>query len=1077
LLLVALPVALVADPARPAEPTAEAIEFFEKKIRPVLVKHCHECHTGAKPKGKLLLDSRAALLKGGDSGAAIVPGQPDKSLLLTAIRYTSDELRMPRKSRLADAVVADFARWIELGAPWPESGNGAGAVAKEFDLNERKKFWCWQPLRPVAVPEVKHKEWVKSPIDAFVLAPLEAADLRPAPAADRRTLVRRATYDLIGLPPTPAEMEAALADRSDDWFAKVVDRLLASPHYGERWGRHWLDLVRYAETYGHEFDFEIPDAYLYRDYVIRAFNADVPYDRFVQEHVAGDLLPKPRRHPTEGFNESIIGSGFWFLHEAVHSPVDTRVDEANRIDNQIDVFTKTFLGLTVSCARCHDHKFDAISTKDYHALMGYLQTARQQRAFIDLPERLAKPLGELVALQGEARKLARAATVKALQEEAAKLADKLRTGRGPAGKARPADDPLQAWSVLAGAADFPARRRDLVKQLKDRQARAADLEALFPSSGGKPPPGGGATNMSWFVTGAAFGDGSFPGGELLQADPRGPIAALVAPGAAHSGLVSNRLQGTLRSPSFVITKRKIHYHIAGKGARVNLVLDGLQLIRDPIYGGLTFEVKNDRPTWQTMDVGMWQGQRAYVEIIDDGAGFVALDRVLVSDGGPQAEPNRLVLQMLDDDAVDSLEMLEKKYQELCLQVLGRWQDGKLFAKDAGAAVALINWMLADPYFTPSPDRPADAELTRLLAACREAEARLPAPRRALAMTDGTPWTPHVYIRGNPKNLGPEVPRRYLEAIAGEQSSSGRLELARRMTDGSDPLLARVMVNRLWQHHFGEGIVKSVDNFGVLGERPTHPELLDWLARAFMASGGRDPASGGRQSPGEGPAWSLKKMHRLLMLSSTYQMSSRADDRQAEEKDPQNKLLHRMPIRRLEAECIRDAMLAISGRLDPTMFGPSIMPHLTPHMAGRGRPGQSGPLDGGGRRSIYIGVRRNFLTPMFLAFDYPIPFTTIGRRSVSNVPAQALALMNNPFVIQQAEIWAKKVLAEPNRTEEQRVAGMYASAFGRPPTEVELADALKFVEEQGKQYGKGNEAKAWADLGHVLMNVKEFIFVN
>jgi hypothetical protein len=693
-------------------------------------------------------------------------------------------------------------------------------------------------------------------------------------------------------------------------------------------------------------------------------------------------------------------------------------------------------------------------------------------------------------LQAEARKLARAWTAPVLRAEGEKLAERLRAGHAAAGKTRSSDDPLYPWSVLSSAGDFPAKRRELVKHLKDRQARAADLDAnasmfVVPPSGvNRQPAEGGTTN--WFVTGAAFGDGSCSGGELLQADPRRPIAAVVAPGTAHSGLISNRLQGALRSPTFVISKRKIHYHIAGKGARVNLVLDGLQLIRDPIYGGLTFEVNSDKPAWRTMDVAMWVGQRAYIEMIDDGGGFAALDRVVFSDDGVPAAPNRLLVQLLDDEAVDSLETLEKRYQELCLEVIGRWQDGKLFAKDGGARTALLNWMLTDPLFAPAEKPPEDANLARLLAACQEAEAHLPGLRRALAMTEGTPWSPHVYIRGNPKNPGPEVPRRYLEAIAGAQpaaaAGSGRLELARRMTDGSDPLLARVMVNRIWQHHFGEGIVRSVDNFGVLGELPTHPELLDWLAREFMA---RPPASGGRQSAGEAPksagapdgAWSIKKMHRLLMLSSTYQMSSRADDRPAEVQDPQNKLLHRMPIRRLEAECIRDGMLAVSGRLDLTMFGPSVMPHLTPHMAGRGRPGQSGPLDGAGRRSIYIGIRRNFLMPMFLAFDYPIPFTTMGRRSVSNVPAQALALMNNPFVVQQAELWGKRVLAERDRTPEQRIAGMYLSAFGRPATAAELTDALQFLDEQGKQYGKGNEAKAWADLGHVLMNVKEFIFIN
>ena len=354
----------------------------------------------------------------------------------------------------------------------------------------------------------------------------------------------------------------------------------------------------------------------------------------------------------------------------------------------------------------------------------------------------------------------------------------------------------------------------------------------------------------------------------------------------------------------------------------------------------------------------------------------------------------------------------------------------------------------------------DTKLADLLRQCAEREAALPAPRRGPAITDGTPWTPRVYIRGNPKTPGDEVPRRFLEVLVGQVPSAPRrqrgLQLADRLTDSANPLTARVMVNRLWQHHFGEGLVRSVDNFGVLGEKPTHPELLDWLAAEFVRQG-----------------WSIKKMHRLMLLSRAYQMASLADDRVAEERDPQNKLLHRMPIRRLEAEAVRDSILAVSGRLDPKMYGPSVPPHLTAHMVGRGRPGQSGPLDGAGRRSIYLGVRRNFLTPMFLAFDYPIPFTTMGRRSVSNVPAQALTLLNNPFVVQQAEIWARRVLAQPGRSATQRVNEMYLTAFGRPPSKSELADALKFLEEQGK----ADDSRAWADLCHVLMNVKEFIFIN
>ncbi len=343
----------------------------------------------------------------------------------------------------------------------------------------------------------------------------------------------------------------------------------------------------------------------------------------------------------------------------------------------------------------------------------------------------------------------------------------------------------------------------------------------------------------------------------------------------------------------------------------------------------------------------------------------------------------------------------------------------------------------------------------MLAKFREQEAALPAPRRGLAMADGNSVDERVHIRGNHKNPGEPAPRRLPPAWGGDDmpaapsDGSGRLELADRLTDPANPLVSRVIVNRLWLHHFGEGLVRTPDDFGVQGQPPTHPELLDWLANELMTNG-----------------WSLKKMHRLMVTSSAYRMSSRGDEG-AEKADPQNKL---------EAEAVRDAMLAVSGRLDRTMHGPGVSPYLTPFMVGRGRPAASGPLDGGGRRSVYLNVRRNFLNPMFLAFDYPVPFTTMGRRSTSNVPAQALTLLNNPFVVQQAQLWAKRVLAEPDRTPDQRVVGMYVTAFGREPTAEELADALKFVEEQGREYGKADDPRAWADLAHVLFNVKEFIFV-
>jgi hypothetical protein len=1087
-------------PSAVAAPAPDGNEFFENRVRPLLVENCHRCHsTATKQRGNLLLDSRAGLLKGGDNGPAIVPDHPERSLLIKAVGYTDADLRMPPKGRLTAEQVADLTAWVRMGAPWPAgtAPHPGGPAKAAFDLRERRRHWAFQPLHSGPPPSVRHAAWVRTPVDAFVLAKLEAVGLAPAPPADRRTLIRRVTYDLIGLPPTPAEIDAFLADESPDAYPHLVDRLLASPHYGERWGRHWLDLVRYAETCGHEYDLDMPEAYAYRDYVIRALNADLPYDQFVVEQVAGDLLPAPRRHPTEGVNESIIGTGFWFLGETKHSPVDVRADQADRIDNQIDVFAKAFLGLTVACARCHDHRFDAISTRDYYALAGYLQSSRLQHAAVDAPGPTRDLVGHLRGVQAEARALAVAATADALAAQAGKVAKYLLAARAGCPAADegeqdaaaidawikllrrlgpgPVTDLLHPWQVLAGQGldlspeQFAARRLDLVRQLRSELARQAEQEvrctvfADFRTAGYR----------DWFVTGEAFGAGpSTTGDVVLQPRPGRLAQRLVGPGVAHSGLVPGKLQGTLRSPTFVISRKKVFYHAGGKGTRVNLIIDGYQHIRDPIYGGLTIHLDGgDGLGWRSQDVSMWLGHRAYIEVLDEGDGWAAVDRILFADDGPPPEaPNPLLLRLLDDPGVASPEALARKYQELFLDVVGRWRSGSLDEGGAAAGrIAVLNWMLQSDLLAivPAGDAARQAEAAGKLAARlrqeREVEGRLTVPQRVLAMADGTGLNERVHIRGNHKTLGEEVPRRFLEAIAGADQpaparGSGRLELARRLVDPSDPLLPRVLVNRLWQHHFGEGIVHSVDNFGVLGERPTHPELLDYLASEFVRQG-----------------LSLKRMHRLMVLSSTYQMASRGDDR-AQERDPQNLLLHRMPIRRLEAECIRDALLAISGRLDRRLYGPSVLPYVTDFMVGRGRPA-SGPLDGDGRRSIYINVRRNFLTPLFLAFDYPVPFTTMGRRTVSNVPAQALALMNNPFVLQQAERWAKRTLAEPGRTPRERVVGLYVEAFGRPPGDGELADALAFIKEQGEQYGRPDDPRAWTDLCHVLVNVKEFIFVN
>jgi cytochrome c553 len=1119
-LLMASTAAAPAEPVPPAD--AAGIEFFEKRIRPLLAENCYQCHGPERQRAGLLLNSFDAILKGGDRGPPIVPGKPDQSLLIRAIHYTDDDLRMPPKGKLKEEQIADLVAWVKRGAPGPAASTlpTAAGPAEEFNLAQRRQHWAYQPARPVALPPVRDAAWCTSPIDFFLLARLEAAGLSPAPPADRRTLIRRVTFDLTGLPPTPQEVEAFLADRSPDAYAQVVDRLLASPHYGERWARHWLDLVRYAETLAFEFDYDLYNIWRYRDYVIRAFNADLPYDQFVVEHFAGDLLPQPRHHPTERTNESIFATGFFWMGEGKQTPVDIRQEQADRIDNQIDVLGKAFLAQTVACARCHDHKFDALSTRDYYALAGYLRSSRYQQAFLDPPDRITARARQLAALKGQVRErvvaelapgwLTQAAQagrylLAARQVAAAAPADPVSLGEAAREFGLDAaqlerwvqalrqkdtagpDHPLHAWVQLAQpvearAEPFGQRRQALRTALREQEeqaTRAAGASELFEDF--RRP-----TYDGWYVTGDAFSAGPARTGDVILGDrPDRPVARLVA-GGAHSGLLSGRLQGELRSQTFTIAKRHVHYHLAGRDARVNLVIDGNTLIMNPIYGRLTIKVSDERPAWRTMAVDRWIGHRAFIEVSDSSIpmhglnpppstarvpegpadGYLVLDQVLFSDDpNPPAAPNRLNVQALDRAREDDPEALAAAYQELMIQELERWRSGGMaHTPDSTDGVALLNWLLQNGLLDgPSAAAPADP-LAGWLQQYRELQTALPAPLRAPALADGTGENEFVFLRGNYRTPGERVPRRPPEVLAGTEplapgQGSGRLELARRLVDPSNPLLARVLVNRVWQHHFGEGIVRTPDDFGRMGQPPTHPELLDYLAVEFVRGG-----------------WSVKALHRLLVLSSAYQMSSQPDPARTR-LDPENRLLHRMPIRRLEAEAIRDTILALSGRLNPALHGPSVLPYLTAHMEGRGRP-SPGPLDGDGRRSVYINARRNFLTPLLLAFDYPVAFSTVGRRGTSTVPMQALALMNDPFVVQGASRWAERALAQPGRTPEQQVEALYEEAFARPPNATERRDALLFLERQADRYGGGREdPRAWADLCHVLINVKEFIFVH
>jgi hypothetical protein len=1003
-----------------------AVEFFEKNVRPILSARCQSCHGPNKQKGGLRLDTRAAVLNGGATGPAIVPGNPKESLLVDAINY-GDTHQMPPKSKLPPAEIATLTEWVQRGAPWGVdtapaiSGAGmtnepakAGQLSSD-EFRKRARFWCFQPIKRLVPPALGDGR-ARNSIDRFILAAHADHGLKPAPEADRRTLIRRLSYDLTGLPPAPRDVATYLADNSPDAYERLVDRLLASPQYGERWARHWLDLVRYAETAGHEFDYDIVNAYRYRDYVTRAFNSDLPYNRFVVEHIAGDLIDSPRRHRAEGSNESIVATGFYFLGEGTHSPVDVREDQMRRIDNQIDVISKTFLGLTIACARCHDHKFDPIRSQDYYALAGFMGSSRFQYAFIDPADRIAP-------------------NVKLVRQLKQTIATILRADKAPL------PDPIrrQLEAVTADRSPEPS-----VSQRPGRGAQPASHgtgERVFESFSG-------ARYDGWFKSGDAFGDGpSRPGDFRLDLARATLHLQAVKPGVAHSGLLSNHLQGVLRSRTFTIDTRYIHWLVAGRGARISVVVDGYEKIRDPIYGGLT-AVINDRDQlgWATLDVGMWIGHAAYLEIadgaavnfggattvLDNGRGYIAVDEIRMSD---ESEP-------------------------LSTQPVG---PGHLNAADVNLGAIIASWKKSRPEL-------AD-ELTAALDELRVIESRIPDPTLALAIADGTGVDERVQIRGSHKNLGEVAPRRFLEVLGSSGSlsgagGSGRLELAEQLVDpAANPLLARVLVNRLWKHHFGNGIVRSTDDFGAMGQKPTHPELLDWLAAELVDRG-----------------WSIKAIHRLMVTSSTYRMSSTAAP-EIERLDPANLYLHRMNVRRLEAEAIRDAILTVSGRLEPVMYGPSVPVYLTSFMEGRGRPAGSGPIDGAGRRSLYLNVRRNFLSPMLLAFDSPVPFSTMGRRNVSNVPAQALTLMNDPMIAGQARNWAKRILAGGNRSDRARLDELYETALGRPPTEPEARASLAFLagavegRSAGKETGPDQAARSWADLCHVLINTKEFIFVN
>jgi hypothetical protein len=1102
------------------ESLRQASEFFEGRIRPLLAKNCYRCHSGDSPvKSGLRLDSRQQMLAGGKRGAVIVPGDPDNSLLMKAVRHDpSVELRMPPNGQLSREQLGDLQRWIAAGALWPEHAAAPRMAAPGTFTDEERSYWAFQPVGNPPVPEVKDRAWVRTPIDAFVRAAQEARGLQPSMPPDRRTLLRRVTFDLIGLPPTVEEIAAFESDTASDAWEKVVDRLLASPHYGERWGRHWLDVVGYAETDGHEWDQDKPHAYRYRDYVIDALNRDLPYDQFVIEQLAGDLLPEQRLSDDGTQELSRLGTAVYWFSEVQNTPVDKAAAIATRWEKQIDVLGKGFLGMTVACARCHDHKFDPLRTEDYYSLAGYLASSRQIQKCVDTDARVTeirrqhaeieRLSSEIAAIEAEVRQQMREAAgaqvaESLLAEAALRETDEKSLEAAIAQQAGERGlDPvlLRAWWdfmrqveeskhllfypwIRLGkvpASRFAARGAVLAEQLVqgEPQPTAEQRLELFEDFEGESYDG-------WTAIGEAFGAAP------SQRNAQGP-AGLIGKGYAGSYRGTDKLTGRLISRPFWIKHNYLNFLLAGGNepgkVSFNLLVNG-QVLPEVT----TTASGSDVPELKSMDVHTLIGNEARIELVDESQqemGHVLVDQIFFSDEPPaklELPLDPQIEAMLREGSLASAEELAQKYEELILAAIrqvrasGEASGENLQASQAGgvrssenAQATLLSWVLdkASPLMRDRDPvemlSEADAERLRQLRAERaELESRLPASSLALVTEDDQPRNVRVQIGGSYENLGDEVPRRFVEVLAGSESpvaaGSGRLELARWVASADNPLAPRVMVNRVWQHHFGRGIVPTVDNFGQLGVPPSHPELLDYLARQFMEEG-----------------WSLKKLHREMLLSATYQQESRAEPG-TNEGDPDLRWLTAMPVRRLEAECIRDAMLAVAGTLDASLYGPSERLHLTPYMDGRDLPKESGPLDGAGRRSIYLEVRRNHLTPLLAAFDFPKPDSTVGERRVSVVAPQALLLLNNEFVAEQARAWAGRELELPGDAE-QRVRRMHERAFGRVASEGFVADAAGFVAEQTRRYESVSdravtaEVAAWGDLAQVLFGLADFRYV-
>ena len=1029
---------------------AKRTDFFEKKIRPVLVENCYKCHSAeaeqnGKLKGKLRLDLREGTLGKGESGlVSVVPGNPDKSNLYRAITYLDSELVMPPKNRLPKSIVADFKRWIEMGAPDPRDGKLTKAKAKEINLEEARKFWSFQKPIESKLPAVQNSAWPREDSDFFILSQLEKNDLRPAPATDKRTLIRRATYDLIGLPPTVAETEAFLTDKSSNAFSKIVERLLASPHYGEKWGRHWLDVARYADSNGLDENLAYVNAFRYRNYVINSLNQDKPYNHFVQEQIAGDLLPLGKNESDETRHSRRIATGFLSVGAKMLAEDDGRKMEMDIIDEQLDTLGRAFMGMTLGCARCHDHKFDPIPTRDYYSLAGIFKSTHTmdnhkvvaQWHEVELGSADLRAKREQVDREVEKQKQA----IESLKSKSAKSI----TAQA---RSDAADYLIGAMVKLRKEAHIQFTLKELEEQPKEKTKGILLIEAENFARG------------NGLKTFDGYGKGI---GVLLSSGPT---------------------QVEFDLPIEKAGKYSLYMRYAAADSRPGKLSISDKLINETATGSVTGTWYPDSQKW-FLEGTFQLNVGTNVLKFDWGTPTPHIDKLLVLPNDqtdlPAADGLAHLHNTFTQQWIAHLKQIPKdkksplnewrKYIENPLEPINEKLIENIRSRFAAAREKdSLHSLIHDkngPFKMPKDveklfTKAKQAELKDLDKKLSETEKEYPKAPKAMAVKEGKVEDLKVHIRGDYMTQGELAPRGYLRFIARKKTAappkntSGRAGFAEWITSSENPLTARVMANRIWLWHFGEGIVRTPDNFGKLGLRPTHPKLLDWLTMRFVENG-----------------WSIKQMHRIIMNSAAYRMSTQYNE-QAYADDPDNKLLWRFNRRRLQAEEVRDSLLVAGGSIEWGMKDQLMTYDPRQYVSQNNH-----PYFYGSSRTVYLPVIRSGTFDVLQAFDFGDSAVIQGQRSSTVSASQALFMMNHDLVAQASTRLAKRAAEAPDFAESANQ--IYENILRRKSSAAETKHAVAFAEyalaKAGDDAAK-TKVKAWKSFSQVLFSSNEFMFLD